>query len=267
MKGRAMPALRGPVVMIHGAFCGGWAFDKWRAMFEEQGYEVHAPTLRHHGGGREPPGELGSTSILDYARDIEEFLDGLDAVPVLIGHSMGGLIAQMLAARRAVRAIVLLAPSAPWGVLPSTPFEFASAQALYFAGDFWNRSLAPTHWIAAANALDNVPEAEHDAILHRFVPESGLATFEIMHWPLDFRRATHVDPRGVTCPVLCIAGARDRINPPSTVRRVAQRYRGRTAYEELEGHSHWLIGEPGWEKIAGLALDWLDEVSALEAAL
>ena len=198
--------------------------------------------------------------------DLEALLDGLDDDPILIGHSMGGLLAQMLAARRTVRALVLLAPSAPWGVLPATPFEYASAQALYLAGDFWNARLWPTPWIAAANALDNVPEDEHQPILDRFVPESGLATFEIMHWAFDFKRATQIDPRDVTCPILCLAGAKDRVNSPGTVRSVASRYRGRARYEELDGHSHWLIGEPGWEKIAKLALDWLEDLAADKAA-
>ena len=82
--------------------------------------------------------------MLDYAADLEDELRGLAEPPILIGHSMGGLLAQMLAARMNVRALVLLAPSAPWGVLPSTAFEIASAQALYLAGDFWNRALEPT---------------------------------------------------------------------------------------------------------------------------
>jgi len=259
-----MAALRIPVVMIHGAFCGGWVFDGWRAAFDELGYDAHAPTLRYHDCGDQPPNELGTTSMRDYVGDLEEFLDRFDAEPILIGHSMGGLLAQMLAARRAVRALVLLAPCAPWGVLPATPFEYASAQALYLAGDFWNRSLWPTHWIAAANALDNVPEEERKAVLRRFVPESGLATFEIMHWPLDLKRTTFIDPRDVTCPILCVAGARDRVNSPGTVRSVAQRYRGRARYEEVAGHSHWLIGEPGWQKIAALAHAWLEDLSALQ---
>ena len=259
-----MTALRSPVVMIHGAFCGGWAFESWRAVFTARGYDAHTPDLRHHDGNGEPPQALGQTSMLDYVEDLEDYLDGLDDDPILIGHSMGGLLAQMLAARRNVRALVLLAPSAPWGVLPATPFEYASANALYLAGDFWNRRLWPTHWIAAANALDNVPEDERQAVLDRFVPESGLATFEIMHWPFDLRRATQIDPREITCPILCITGARDRVNSPGTVRSVATRYRGRARYEELEGHSHWLIGEPGWEKIAKLSLDWLDDVLACE---
>jgi pimeloyl-ACP methyl ester carboxylesterase len=255
-----MTALRTPVVMIHGAFCGGWVFDHWRAAFEAKGHRVHTPTLRYHDRGGDPPAELGKTSIRDYADDIEKLISDFPSPPILIGHSMGGLIAQMLAARTEVRALVLLAPSAPWGVLPSTPFEFVSAQALYLIGDFWNKRLWPTHWIAAANALDQLPSDERDAVFARFVPESGLATFEVMHWPLDFSRATQVDPRDVTCPVLCLVGAKDRVNPPATVRRVATRYGGRAIYEELAGHSHWLIGEPGWEKVATRALTWLAEV-------
>jgi pimeloyl-ACP methyl ester carboxylesterase len=70
----------------------------------------------------------------------------------------------------------------------------------------------------------------------------------------------------VTCPILCLAGAKDRVNSPGTVKSVASRYRGRARYEELDGHSHWLIGEPGWEKIAKLALDWLEDLSADKAA-
>lgn len=261
-----MAALRPPVVMIHGAFCGGWAFDAWRDLFAARGHDAHAPHLRHHDGQGAPPDALGTTSMRDYADDLENFLDGLDEEPILIGHSMGGLLAQMLAARRPVRALVLLAPSAPWGVLPATPFEYASAQALYLAGDFWNKRLWPTHWIAAANALDNVPPPERDEVLSRFVPESGRATFEIMHWPLDLGRATFIDPRAIACPILCIAGARDRVNSPGTVKSVAKRYRGRARYEALEGFSHWLIGEPGWERVARLVLDWLDEVSEDETA-
>jgi non-heme chloroperoxidase len=257
-----MAASHSPVVMIHGAFCAGWAFESWRAVFASKGFDVHTPDLRHHDGTGEPPNALGWTSMLDYVEDLETFLDRFDELPILIGHSMGGLLAQMLAARRDVRALVLLAPSPPWGVLPATPFEFVSANALYLAGDFWNRRLWPTRSIAAANALDHVPDDERQALLDRLVPESGLATFEIMHWALDFKRATQIDPRDVTCPILCIAGANDRINSPGTVRSIANRYRGRARYEELDGHSHWLIGEPGWERVVALALAWLGEISA-----
>lgn len=254
------------VVMIHGAFCGGGVFDAWREAFEAKGYRVHTPTLRWHDCGRRPPRELGTVSMLDYASDLEKLIDECKTPPVLIGHSMGGLLAQMLAARKPVRAAVLLAPSAPWGVLPSTPFEIVSAQALYFAGEFWNKPLKPQQWVAAANSLDMLPEDERDRVFAKFVPESGHATFEIMHWPLDLNRATQIDARAVTCPILCMVGSRDRINPPATVRRVAQRYKGRVVYDEVRDHSHWLIGEPGWEKIATRTLEWLGDVLADEPA-
>lgn len=253
-----------PLVMLHGAFCGPWVFDSWREKFDALGYRSHAPSLRHHDCGDAPPEALGATSMLDYVQDLETFLDGIEGEPVLIGHSLGGLLAQMLAARRPVRALILLAPSPPWGVLPATPFEYASAQALYLAGDFWNKRLWPAHWVAAANALDNLPEAERHPVLERFVPESGLATFEIMQWPLDMKRATFIDPKTVTCPILCLVGSRDRVNSPGTVRSIAQRYRNLARFEEVAGHSHWLLGEPGWEKLFARVYEWLGDIAALE---
>jgi non-heme chloroperoxidase len=245
--------------MIHGAFCGGWAFAGWRGLFESQGYRVETPTLRHHDCGPNPPDALGATSMLDYAADLEKLLDGMEN-PILVGHSLGGLLAQILAARRTLHALVLLAPSPPWGMVPSTAFEHISAQALYLTGGFWNTTLKPQRWVAAANALDLLDEAEREAVFTRFVPESGLAAFETMQWIFDFKRATFVDSRAVACPILCIAGRRDRINPPATVRRLARRYGGRARYEELDGHSHWLIGEPGWQKIVRSCLTWLDRI-------
>ena len=257
-----MKGSRPPVVMIHGAFCGGWVFDEWRAMFEARGFDVYTPTLRHHECFGIPPKELGETSVADYAADIETVLQELGEPAILVGHSMGGLLAQMLAARGHAAALVLLAPSAPWGVLPSSPFEVMSAQALYMAGDFWRKVLWPERWIASTHALDRLSPASHDAVLSRMVPESGLATFEIMHWAFDLKRSSAVEARAVVCPILCFSGSQDRINPPGTVRRIANRYRGRVQYRELKGFSHWPLAEPGWEDVVRHALFWLEQVCA-----
>jgi pimeloyl-ACP methyl ester carboxylesterase len=251
--------VRPPIVMLHGGFCGPWVFEHFRVPFEKRGFDVHTPALRHHGEGGRPPRALGRTGLRDYVRDLEAFIAPL-ARPVLVGHSMGGLLAQMLAARGKASALVLLAPSPPWGVLPSTMFELASAHTLLLSGDFWNQKLKPEYWIAAANALDHLPPTERKRVFARFVPESGRATFEIMHWGFDLQRAGEVRARDVTCPVFCLVGAHDRINPPATVRRIAERYKGRAIFEELPMHSHWLVGEPGWEKIAARIIAWLEGV-------
>ena len=142
--------------MIHGAFCASWAMDTYRTFFEAEGAKVTAPTLRYHDTvpGTRAPQALGTTSLTDFARDLEPIVRGFEEPPVIFGHSMGGLLAQMLAARAPVRALVLLAPSAPWGVLPTTPWELASAHSLYYAGQFWNRPLKPKQWIADSHALE-----------------------------------------------------------------------------------------------------------------
>ncbi|NWG46050.1 MAG: alpha/beta hydrolase [Alphaproteobacteria bacterium] len=254
--------MKPPVLMIHGAFAGGWSFERLALRLEARGHEVHRPDLRFHdlGPHQKPPAALGTTGLQDYLHDLLARVDALRTPPVLVGHSMGGLLAQMLAARRHVAGAVLLAPSPPWGVLPSTQFEIAQAQGLYLAGNFWEMPLKPRFWIAAAHALDRLPEPERRATFARFVPESGRAVFEVLQWPLDHSRASAVFAGDVSCPLLVMVGTEDRINPPQTVKRVAARYRSRARYVELEGMSHWLIAEPGWERVAERMESWLDEI-------
>lgn len=245
-----------PVVMIHGGFCGPWAFEGFAARFRGQGYEVHTPALRHHHGGK-PPQALGTTSLTDYAADLEELIAKIGVPPILVGHSMGGLLAQMLAVRTKIAGAILLAPSSPWGVPPSTLFEIGAAHGLMLRVGFWATILEPNFAVAAAHSLDRFPKAEREKIFAHFVPESGRATFEVLHWALDMRRASEVDARKVTCPLLFLAGEADRISPPGTVARTAALYKDRAAYETLAGMSHWLVGEPGWEKVCDRALAWL----------
>ena len=92
----------------------------------------------------------------------------------------------------------------------------------------------------------------------KFVYESGRAAAEIGFWYLDSNGAAKVDDTKVTCPVLVIAGAEDRITPASVVRKVAKIYKTVSTYEEFENHAHWVIGEEGWENIAAYISDWID---------
>ena len=245
-----------PVVMIHGAFCGPWSLDGLKQKFQDAGYAVTVPALRFHGQKR-PPAALGTTGLKDYAADLEQEIAGLGAAPILLGHSMGGLLAQMLAARVKAAALVLLAPSPPWGVAPTTLFEIGAAQSMHLQPGYWSQILEPNRHVAVAHSLDRLPRDMRDAVYDRFVPESGRATFEIMNWALDFNQASAVKADAVTAPLLFLTGSEDKINPPSTVARIAALYGDRATAEVLDGMGHWLIGEPGWEKLAARALAWL----------
>src|SRR6201996_1454550 len=259
--GRSGSRLRSkpPILLIHGAFCGPWSLEGLKEKFEAAGYPVSAPALRFHNGAR-PPAALGTTGLTDYAADLEEEMNALGDAPILVGHSMGGLLAQMLAARRKVSALILLAPSAPWGTPPTTLFEIGAAQSLHLHPGYWNMVLEPNRDVALAHSLDKLPKHMRDEVYDRLVPESGRATFEILNWGLDLNHASGVEVEKVTAPLLFLTGSEDRINPPSTVARIAALYGARATNEVLQGMGHWLIGEPGWEKRADQALVWLESL-------
>lgn len=246
------------VVMIHGMWGGPWYWEPYRRLFESAGYRCIAVTLPHHdaNGRVTPDPKLGTTSLLDYAAAIERDLDALDEKPILVGHSMGGLLAQMLAARGRAEALVLLTPAAPAGVLALTPSVIRSFWSITSRWGFWKKPTLQTFDEAVYSMLHLVPPAGRRAIYDRFVHESGRATFETGYWLLDRRHASSVDASKVTCPVLVVAGAQDRITPASVVRKVAKRYAA--SYREFADHAHWVVGEPGWEDVAGFVLQWLE---------
>jgi len=95
----------GTIFMVHGMYSGPWVWEKYVPFFRERGWRCVTTTLRHHDiePGWTPPAELATTSVLDYAADLEAEIRALGEQPVIMGHSMGGLLAQMLAARSLTR--------------------------------------------------------------------------------------------------------------------------------------------------------------------
>ena len=249
------------IVMIHGAFAGGWCFESFAGVFASRGWTCHAPNLRFHGDGAvaAPDPRLAQTSISDYTRDMAEFISGLGERPIVIGHSMGGLIAQKLAAQGRVEAMVLLASGAPWGVLPSTDDELAIATGLMSAGPFWTRALTPVFEVAAKDSLASIAPAAQRSVFDRFGPESGRALFELFFWMFDKERATQVDAQRVTCPVLVVNGSQDKVVSAATGRQIARLYGERATFHEAPGHGHFLLLEEGWQQLARHSADWIAE--------
>ena len=249
------------VVMIHGAFAGAWCFDNFADVFRTRGWTCHAPDLRFHGLGPnlDPDPHLAMTSIRDYTEDMATFVGGLDESPILIGHSMGGLVAQQLAAKGLARGLVLLTPGAPWGILPSTSDEMAVAIGLMGAGPFWTKSLQPVFEVAAENSLNKLDSKSQRQVFDKFGPESGRALFELFFWMFDVRCAAAVDTTKVKCPVLVISGSDDKLISAATGRRVGQLYGSNGTFHEARGHGHFLLLERGWEGIAERCADWISQ--------
>lgn len=257
-----MAALKAPVIMVHGAFCGGWAFDQFRAPFEAAGHQVIAPDLPGHAAHEKGRGVAG-LSMTDYVRPIVALIQEQRQPPILIGHSLGGLVAQMAAARAPITGLILLAPSAPWGVALSSPEEALSAFSLYALGPFWSLAVDPDRAAARLYLLNRLPQQALRETYARLVPESGRALFETLNWWFDPFATTLVSAARVRAPVLGVAGESDVIHPPATVRATTERLGGQVVV--APGASHWLPAEPGWEATAQLCLDWIKGI-ALEAA-
>ena len=238
------------VIMVHGGFCGGWAFDAFRQPFEAAGYECLAPNLRGHGDG----GKIVGVSMTDFARDIAALIEAQAEPPILIGHSMGGLVAMMAAAKAPVRALVLLAPSPPWGVAGASMEEAVSALALHALGPFWLQAVEPDYASARLYSLDRLDKAEREAAFARMTAESGRALWETLNWWLDPFMTTSVAVDRIKAPAMVAVGARDMIHPPATVRQTAERLKA--DFRVFDGMSHWLLAEPGWDTVAKACLEW-----------
>jgi len=249
------------IIMVHGGFCGGWAFDAFRRPFEAAGYECLAPDLRGHGGdGR----GVAGVSMTDFAADIAALVAAEPEPPVLIGHSMGGLVTMMAAAKAPVRALVLLAPSPPWGVAGASLEEAASALSLHALGPFWLQAVEPDFASARLYSLDRLDTAARKAAFDRMTAESGRALWETLNWWLDPFMTTSVTTDRIKAPALVVAGARDMIHPPATVRQTAERLGA--DFRVFDGMSHWLLAEPGWEAVATACLEWTAALPAEAAA-
>ena len=249
-----------PIMMIHGMWGRPGVWEHFAPYFRNLGHAVETPALRFHDrpDGDEPM-EIGNLSLLDYVADLEGAIRQSSDIPVLVGHSLGALIAQHLAARGLARALVLLAPAALPRFAILRPTSIRIFHRRFTRRRFWARPqrLGPRQ--AIFGLFNRLPPAEQEKQIAAMTYDSGRVLFELLLAPFDRRHAAEIDTAAVTCPVMIVAGAEDRLMPAVGARRLAARYRGRARYFELAGHAHWLPGEPGWERIAASCAAWLAE--------
>ena len=236
--------------MIHGMWTGPWYWDNYKKFFEKKQYKCVATTLRFHDMDPKdkPEPKLGTVSLLDYAEDLEREISQLDSKPIILAHSMGGLLAQILGTRGLAKALVLLTPAPPSGIMALKPSVIRSFWSTLTKWNFWKIPMRLTFNEAVYSIFNLMPEEEHRPTYDKFVYESGQAAAEIGFWMFDKNNATRIDETKIICPVLVLGGAKDRITPVSVTRQIAKKYK--STYKELANHAHWVIAEPGWEEIA-----------------
>ena len=198
---------------------------------------------------------------MDYAQDLESEIRKLEGKPIIMGHSMGGLLAQILASRGLAQAAVLITPASPAGIFAITGSVLESFSEVLFQVGLLGKLHKLSDEKAVFAMMEKLPEEERRYIYDRGVWESGRAATEIGFWAVGVRGA-QVDGARVTCPVLVISGSEDHITPAKVVRKVAEKYAPSCTYLEIGGHSHWVIREPGWEKVAAYIHTWLDGQAA-----
>jgi pimeloyl-ACP methyl ester carboxylesterase len=238
-------AHRRPVLFIHGYFATASVFSEWVPFFAARGMPAYAVNLRGRADSR-PDIDLGRASITDFVADAAAVARHLDK-PIVVGHSMGGLIAQCLAERGLAHGIALLAPVPPRGIRFMT-FKMMFRQLKYLGAIYGSGLVAPTLEDLKEIVLNHVPESQQAEVLGMLAPDSGRAAKEmsVSGVPVDHKR--------VRAPVLVVAADDDRFIPLDACHQVAALYHA--SMQTLSGHGHMMILEPGWQTIADTVARW-----------
>lgn len=250
------------VILIHGEFLSPDCWQGWQQRFEKAGYPCLAPAWPGHDRPvdelrREPDPRLRSLGVGDLVDHYASLIAGLPAPPILIGHSIGGLVMQMLLDRGLGLAGVGLAPLPPRGALPGLSLRGPLLASLLVLGG-WRRSPALSLRGFSRRVGHTLPAAEQAEVHRRFlVPTAGRLVVEAalgIGTAIDFTNPARV-------PLLLVGGEEDRILEPSALRalyRAHLRSPAETALRLLPRRSHWLLTEPGWETLADFCLAWAD---------
>ncbi len=241
-----------PLLFVHGAFGGAWVWDQgFLQACADAGWEAHAVSLRGHGhsdGGA----RLALTRLADYADDVIAVAKRLPAPPVLIGHSMGGLVVQACLYRFRAPAAVLLASAPPHGLLGSW-----INMGLYQPRLLWQLWLMQTFGPVALDLQvlkrglfsDSVSDDTVLEMLPRFGMESPLAILDMMGLDLPPSRS------GLDLPVLVIGAENDAFVYPGALAETARTYR--TAAEVMPGMAHAMMLDHDWPSLAERMIGWL----------
>jgi pimeloyl-ACP methyl ester carboxylesterase len=261
-----MPATRTPVVFIHGMWLHAASWTPWLELFRAAGYDPIAPGWPGEpdtvAEAREHPDLVANTSIDDAAAHYTKIIDSLDASPILIGHSFGGLFAEKLLGQGIGVAGVAIDPAQIKGVLPLPLAQLRAALPALGNPANLHRSVSLTlkeFRFGFGNALTE--EESADLFGKWAIPSPARVLFEAATANFSLHSQAKVDTGNQTRgPLLLISGAEDHTVPDVTTQSTLKQYRHSTAVTELkqfEHRGHSLTIDSGWKEIADATLQWL----------
>lgn len=246
-----------PILLVHGLWAGAWSLEPLAGELAARGFPAYALALSGREGGR-PADDVGRLTLEDFAEDTADALAWMarehGQTPALLGHSMGGLVAQMVAARVPLAALVLVASAPPRGIPLVNP-RLLVRQLRLLPRILRGQAITPDPADLVDVALNRVPGDRHAELLPRFVADSGRVARDI-----TFGRIA-VNENLVQCPVLCVTGEDDRLIPPKVTRRIAARYHA--PVWTYPGRGHFIVCEPGNDTLANDLAGWLRHVALM----
>ena len=246
-----------PIVLVHGMWCTSANYARVIEGLKPRGHACFAPTLPAHEVGVAHP-EVGNQSLRDYLSFLEEFVrrQNFAEAPILIGHSMGGLLAQQLAARIQPFALVLLAPAAPAGIFGLRGSNIVSFLPVVLRWGWWRRPQKLGFGGYVSRAYNGVPPERHRKLYEGMVEESGRAVFEIGLWFFDRSRASRVDAAQIRCPVYVVSCGEDRLTPAGAVRKVGALY-PQASLRHYPDRGHWVLDDTDTDEMTAEIANWL----------
>ncbi|MBO9714268.1 alpha/beta fold hydrolase [Sphingomonas sp.] len=250
------------IVLIHGAWVTPASWDRFAGRLRAAGHVVHTPSWPLIEGldaaaiNASVPqgfGALGVGRIVDH---LATFVASLPEPPILVGHSVGGLLTQLLLDRGLGVAAAVLNPVPIGGIVPG-PRALQAIAPIVLRPRGWARPYAFSRRRFAALYATGAPEALIDEAMARYViPAPGKVFHQAALW-----LGTRIGPRRRTQPLLITGSDRDLLVTPYLSRaayRIQRRAPAPTEFAMLPGQSHLLIAEPGWERVVDLVLGWID---------
>jgi pimeloyl-ACP methyl ester carboxylesterase len=270
----AATSQRPPIMFVHGAWLSARSWENFSEFFEARGYDVSAPEWPRKEGDveelRESPDEIAGLGLTEIVDHYEEYIEGLDEPPVLIGHSFGGLIVELLLDRGLSRAGVAMSPAPPKGILV-LPFSSLKAASPALAHPSRWHGVVPLTLDEFTFGFVNTftPEAAAEAYERYAVPETGQIFYEAGFANFHLHPPTEVhfksDDRA---PLLIIGAEKDNTVPASLSEKQFKKYEkssSQTDYVEFEGRPHLMMAADGWEEIAGRIESWIEGVLSRSA--